>query len=85
MFVRTGGAKGAVSFAESFADGAGGVEPEAVFAVEEVREGEVVIREGGNLVDKSHGSRGTIVCSDGHDGYSTREKKAWWYIGAIMM
>lgn len=42
MFVWAGGAEGAVAFAEGFADGAAGVEPEAVFAFEEVGEGKVV-------------------------------------------
>lgn len=68
MSVRAGGAKGAVAFSEGFAEGPGGVESEAVFAFEEVGEGELVSGRGrGRLVIEVSGGGRLVRYGDGHD------------------
>lgn len=64
-----------MAFAKSFADGTRRVESEAVFAFEEVGEGEFVGRGGGRLVVKMHGREYMIICSDCHGGCRYQRKK----------
>ncbi len=68
MSVGAGGAEGAVALSEGFAEGAGGVESEAVFTFKEVGKGELVSGRGsGRLVIKVSGGGRLVSYGDGHD------------------